>query len=153
MDLVLSVCGLYLNLRRYLVQTSNSLGQSPCTVIAYMMSTCNGGREFFFFFFLFFFNCRTLVVLISLSFAEYLLWPLQPTWVYFGPSGTDNANLCECSTVGYSLFSACGACQEQEWITCDHIMFAFFNPSTSDLSVIRWSQWVTNCTKTMPPSS
>lgn len=32
------------------VQTFNSLGQNPCTVLAYMMSTCNGGREFFSFF-------------------------------------------------------------------------------------------------------
>ncbi|KAI0275677.1 hypothetical protein BGY98DRAFT_44273 [Russula aff. rugulosa BPL654] len=87
--------------------TANSLGQDPCTVVAYMMSTCNGG--------------------------QYSLWPLQPTWVYFGPSGTDNSDLCECSTVGYSLFSACAACQEQDWIT--------------------WSEWVTNCTKIMPPSS
>lgn len=87
--------------------TFNSLGQNPCTVLGHMMSTCNGG--------------------------QYTVFQLQPGWVYFGPSGIDNANLCECSTVGYSLYSACGACQEQEWVT--------------------WSQWVTNCTKTLPPSS
>ncbi|KAN0119096.1 hypothetical protein V8E52_004543 [Russula decolorans] len=87
--------------------TFNSLGQNPCTILAYMMSTCNGG--------------------------QYTVFQLQSGWVYFGPSGIDNANLCECSTVGYSLYSACGACQEQEWVT--------------------WSQWVTNCTKTLPPSS
>ena len=31
----------------YCIQTFNSLGQSPCTVTAYMMATCNGGSEFF----------------------------------------------------------------------------------------------------------
>jgi hypothetical protein len=31
------------------VQTYNSAGQSPCTVTAYLMATCDGGREFFLF--------------------------------------------------------------------------------------------------------
>jgi hypothetical protein len=31
------------------VQAFNSLGQSPCDVTAFMMSTCWGGRQFFFF--------------------------------------------------------------------------------------------------------
>ncbi|KAF8491362.1 hypothetical protein F5888DRAFT_1736763 [Russula emetica] len=82
--------------------TFNSLGQNLCTVLAYMISTCNGG--------------------------EFTVFQLQSGWVYFGPSGIDNANLCECS-----LYSACGACQQQKWVT--------------------WSQWVTNCTRTLPPSS
>jgi hypothetical protein len=85
-----------------------------------MMSTCNGGREFFLFF-----NCPHVLI----SFAEYTVFQLQPGWVYFGPSGIDNANLCECSTVGYSLYSACGACQEQEWVTYDHIVSTFSIPS------------------------
>ena len=31
----------------YCIQSFNSVGQSPCTVIGYMMGTCNGGCEFF----------------------------------------------------------------------------------------------------------
>ena len=43
--------------------------------------------------------------------------PLLPGEEYFGPSGVDNSNLCKCSTVAYSLVSACAACQDAEWIT------------------------------------
>jgi hypothetical protein len=35
------------NLVIHYAQAFNSAGQSPCTVIAYMMGTCDGGREFF----------------------------------------------------------------------------------------------------------
>ncbi|KAF8465590.1 hypothetical protein DFH94DRAFT_354245 [Russula ochroleuca] len=87
--------------------TFNSLTQSPCTVIVNLMATCDGGK--------------------------YTLSPLAPGYVYYGPYGVADADLCYCNTVGYSLFSACGACQGQEWIT--------------------WSEWVTNCTKVLPPSS
>ncbi|KAI0270215.1 hypothetical protein BGY98DRAFT_1190076 [Russula aff. rugulosa BPL654] len=86
----------------------NSLGQNACMVAALMMSTCDAG-----------------------SFA---VGPLQPGESYPGPSGTDNSNLCKCSTVGYSLISACTGCQGERWIRY-------------------WSEYVTNCTKTLPPSS
>ena len=65
------------------------------------------------------------ILFFSYVFAEYTVFQLQSGWVYFGPSGIDNANLCECSTVGYSLYSACGACQVDQWVTCDHIVFTF----------------------------
>ncbi|KAH9991387.1 hypothetical protein BJV77DRAFT_539475 [Russula vinacea] len=89
--------------------TFNSLTQSPCTVIVNMMATCSGGK--------------------------YSLSPLLPGSVYYGPYRTGDADtdLCYCNTVGYSLFSACGACQGHQWIT--------------------WSEWVTNCTNTLPPPS
>ncbi|KAH9991392.1 hypothetical protein BJV77DRAFT_539661 [Russula vinacea] len=87
--------------------TFNSLGQSPCTVTAYMMATCNGGK--------------------------YRFPSLSPGYLYYGPEGADDSNLCYCNSVAYSLFSACGACQGEGWIS--------------------WSEWVTNCTKTLPPPS
>ncbi|KAF8465587.1 hypothetical protein DFH94DRAFT_354215 [Russula ochroleuca] len=84
----------------------NSIGQSPCTVLANLMSTCSGG--------------------------QFTLMPLLPNYTYPDPTSTA-ANLCYCSTVGYSLFSACALCQEGQWTD--------------------WSTWVTNCTRTMPPTS
>jgi len=85
---------------------NNSLNQNPCEVAAYMEGTCNQG--------------------------VFTVDPLLPGNEYFGPSGVDNSNLCKCSTVAYSLVSACAACQEAEWIT--------------------WSEWVTNCTKVFETS-
>ncbi|KAF8497750.1 hypothetical protein F5888DRAFT_1694492, partial [Russula emetica] len=38
-----------------------------------------------------------------------------------------------CSTIGYSLLSACDGCQGSDWIS--------------------WTKYAYNCTKTMPPSS
>ncbi|KAH9976940.1 hypothetical protein BJV77DRAFT_1053249 [Russula vinacea] len=84
----------------------NSANQSPCTVLANLMSTCSGG--------------------------QYTLMPLQPNYTYPGATSAA-ANLCYCSTVGYSLFSACAFCQEGFWVD--------------------WSTWVTNCSRTMPPTS
>ncbi|KAI0275685.1 hypothetical protein BGY98DRAFT_935629 [Russula aff. rugulosa BPL654] len=59
--------------------TFNSIGQSPCTVAAYMLGTCFGGN--------------------------YTLAPLPPGDTYSGPT-LETSNPCECSTVGYSLISA-----------------------------------------------
>jgi hypothetical protein len=52
---------------------------------------------------------------------------------YLGPSSTDASDLCQCNTVTYSLMSACGACQGRFWIS--------------------WSDYSSNCAKTLPPSS
>ncbi|KAI0275611.1 hypothetical protein BGY98DRAFT_48501 [Russula aff. rugulosa BPL654] len=82
----------------------NSLGQNPCLIVAYMMSTCNGGT--------------------------FTVEALTPGQNYIGPSGQDDSNLCKCSTIVYSLISACDACQGSNWIS--------------------WSQFVTNCSKTEP---
>jgi hypothetical protein len=82
----------------------NSLNQDPCKVAATMLGTCNGNT--------------------------FTIGPLQPGYSYYGPSGVDDSNLCKCSTVGYSLLSACGGCQGASWIT--------------------WSEYAFNCTKTLP---
>ncbi|KAF8463026.1 hypothetical protein DFH94DRAFT_481974 [Russula ochroleuca] len=84
----------------------NSLNQDPCKVAATMLGTCNGGT--------------------------FTITPLQQGYLYYGPSGIDDSNLCKCSTVGYSLLSACGGCQGQTWVT--------------------WSEYSFNCTRTLPPS-
>jgi hypothetical protein len=49
-------CDLYL-IRWPCIQTFNSIGQSPCTVTAYMLATCNFGCEIF--------NCLRVWVLSS----------------------------------------------------------------------------------------
>ncbi|KAF8497760.1 hypothetical protein F5888DRAFT_1694652 [Russula emetica] len=89
------------------VQSFNSLGQSACTIAAFMMSTCNAG--------------------------SFTVDPLQPGYSYTGPGGTDDSNLCTCSTVVYSLISACAGSQGEDWIS--------------------WSEYVTNCANILPPSS
>ena len=43
--------------------------------------------------------------------------PLSPGGMYIGPSSPDSWAWCKCSTVAYSLLSACGACQGGSWYT------------------------------------
>ncbi|KAH9955848.1 hypothetical protein BC827DRAFT_827384 [Russula dissimulans] len=87
--------------------TFNSLGQNACTVAAYLMATCSGG--------------------------SFTISSLMPGYTYSGPSGPDDSNLCKCSTVAYSLISACDACQGSSWIS--------------------WDEYTSNCTSTEPPST
>jgi len=88
--------------------TFNSLSQDPCIVTAYMMATCDNGA--------------------------YTLGPPVSGYSEYGaPGGSSASDLCYCNTVGYSLWSACAACQGYTWMP--------------------WSEWITNCTKTLPPSS
>jgi len=67
----------------------NSLGQSPCLVVAYLAAVCNNGA-------------------FSIS-------PLLPQHSYLGPNGPDNGDTCKCNTVAYNLISACDACQGESW--------------------------------------
>ncbi|KAG1832053.1 hypothetical protein EV424DRAFT_82267 [Suillus variegatus] len=77
---------------------NNSLQQNPCVVASYLESVCNGG--------------------------DFSISPLPPDTHYAAPTVAE-ANLCECSTVTYSLVSACGACQNATYLT--------------------WSSWSYNC--------
>ncbi|KAJ3509629.1 hypothetical protein NLJ89_g5122 [Agrocybe chaxingu] len=77
----------------------SSTGQSPCEIAAELGGVCSGG--------------------------QFSLLPLDPGFVYLGPN-QDNANSCRCSSVYYSLLSACALCQ--------------------DRSFIRWSAYNSNCT-------
>ncbi|KAH9955175.1 hypothetical protein BGW80DRAFT_375566 [Lactifluus volemus] len=86
--------------------TFNSIGQSPCEVAAFLRSTCFGG--------------------------SYTLQPLSQGSTYPGPPSPDSP--CGCTTVLYSLLSACDACQGDPWLT--------------------WTYYSTNCTSgPVSPSS
>jgi len=78
--------------------TSNSHGQTPCQVASSLLAICNNG--------------------------PFPIEPLPDSSLYLGPSLQD-ANACQCSTVTYSLMSACGACQGQTYLS--------------------WSVWSENC--------
>jgi len=102
--------------------TFNSLGQNPCTVAAYLMSTCNGG--------------------------SFTIKSLAPGHHYTGPSDYDDADSCMCNTVTYSLLSACAACQGEEWIwwpkytyNCTNVLPAssFPNPVPDGTHVPYWA--------------
>jgi hypothetical protein len=61
-----------------------------------------------------FFLCLHVQALWPHLFAEFDFNALPPGHVYGGPQGgSQNTNLCLCSTVGYSLYSACAACQRK----------------------------------------
>lgn len=79
----------------------NSLGQSPCIVASALAGVCVGG--------------------------QFTLSPLAPDYVYLGPS-VSTANSCRCSSVYYSLLSACANCQGRNFL--------------------RWSAYDGNCTTT-----
>ncbi|TFK42438.1 hypothetical protein BDQ12DRAFT_274708 [Crucibulum laeve] len=78
----------------------NNLGQSPCEVASRLGGLCSATDTF-------------------------NITQLQTGFVYIGPS-LNNANECVCSTVFYSMLSACAACQEKNWL--------------------RWSTYKINCT-------
>ncbi|KAH9059771.1 hypothetical protein EDB87DRAFT_742134 [Lactarius vividus] len=70
--------------------STNSLGQNPCNVAAYLEATCGSGL--------------------------FKIDPLPQGSLYRGPN-VNQSNLCECNSVVYSLVSACGACQgSAQWI-------------------------------------
>jgi hypothetical protein len=97
----------------YCSQSFNSLGQNPCTVAAYLMSTCNGRCEH---------SSSPLCPYIFepcrlISFSAFTIKELAPGYHYTGPGRYDDTDLCKCNTVTYSLLSACVACQGEEWIS------------------------------------
>jgi len=79
--------------------TYNSLGQSPCVMTAWLGGVCNAGV----------FNVP----------------PLESGLVYLGPTA-GSANGCRCSSVFYSLISACALCQSEQYL--------------------RWTPYQENCT-------
>ncbi|KAF5357921.1 hypothetical protein D9756_001430 [Leucocoprinus leucothites] len=103
-----------------LTWTYNSLSQSPCEVAANLAGVCNGG--------------------------VFTLDSLDPGFVYLGPSKIV-ANSCRCSTVYYSMLSACAACQGNSWIgwaqysaNCTTVYDAKFpQPFPSGITVPAWA--------------
>ncbi|KAH9956714.1 hypothetical protein BC827DRAFT_1385884 [Russula dissimulans] len=80
----------------------NSLGQTPCEVTAYLVGVCTGD--------------------------VFLIPPIGSVPFYFGPDTQLESDAgCLCTTLVYSLFSACGACQGSAWM--------------------KWSQWSYNCSE------
>ncbi|KDR71524.1 hypothetical protein GALMADRAFT_229495 [Galerina marginata CBS 339.88] len=87
----------------------NSLNQSPCDIAAFLASVCIN--------------------------QPFILQPLQPGFEYFGPPA-GLGNPCRCSTVYYSLLSACSVCQLASFIrwtdyetNCSTVFSQVFNPS------------------------
>ncbi|TEB26544.1 hypothetical protein FA13DRAFT_1019152 [Coprinellus micaceus] len=78
--------------------TFNSRQQSPCVVGSALAGACVGG--------------------------DFTLTALQPDYVYLGPS-VSAATPCRCSSVYYSMLSACATCQGNNFI--------------------RWGRYSTNC--------
>ncbi|KAI9571583.1 hypothetical protein HD554DRAFT_2302235 [Boletus coccyginus] len=65
---------------------SNSKGQNPCVVSAYLEGACNDG--------------------------QFTVAPLPTSAHYAGPHA-DESNQCQCSSVTYNTISACGLCQDR----------------------------------------
>ncbi|KAG1891137.1 hypothetical protein F4604DRAFT_1913950 [Suillus subluteus] len=78
---------------------NNSLGQDPCLVAAYLQSACEATT----------------------------IDPLPPGYIYAAPSAA-LANPCACSTVTYSMLSACADCQNATYLN--------------------WTSWSLSCTQT-----
>ncbi|KZP08341.1 hypothetical protein FIBSPDRAFT_874621 [Athelia psychrophila] len=85
------------------VWMENSLGQNPCTMATIAQDACGGTWNI-------------------LPFPP----PAQAAGYYYPGSTDASKSTCMCSTVTYSLFSACGICQNGSFAT--------------------WPQWTTNCT-------
>ncbi|KAH7889385.1 hypothetical protein F5I97DRAFT_1843920 [Phlebopus sp. FC_14] len=82
---------------------TNSKGQNPCLVSAYLQGACNDG--------------------------QFTVDALPPNTHYVGPDASEQ-NGCQCSTVTYSMISACGVCQNR--------------------TIISWSSWDFNCSTYYP---
>ncbi|KAF8524012.1 hypothetical protein JB92DRAFT_1495761 [Gautieria morchelliformis] len=109
LDLVAIIVGIALSIYIFPCQTTNATcitdfwtynqeQQSPCLVAAALQSACNGGK--------------------------WSVPALASDQAYGGPKMGESSP-CQCSTVVYSVFSACAACQG-----------ALVNP---------WTDWMTNC--------
>ncbi|KAF8892475.1 hypothetical protein BD779DRAFT_1670173 [Infundibulicybe gibba] len=92
----------------YIVQAFNSLNQSPCVIAEFLGGVCNSG--------------------------VFTIPALGPTDVYLGPT-KETSTACRCSSVFYSVVSACAFCQLNDFL--------------------KWSVYSTNCTspsvQTFPP--
>ena len=88
------------------IQSYNSLDQNPCTVGAYLLSTCYNGSK------LFQNLCTVCTAHVSLP-AAFNVPPLGDYVAYAGPSErkVSEAGPCWCNTVLYNLLSACSECQ------------------------------------------
>ncbi|KAF8339331.1 hypothetical protein F5887DRAFT_977398 [Amanita rubescens] len=86
----------------------NAQGQSPCYVAEQLADVCNPGGV-------------TLV-------------PLDAGVIYYGPE-LNQTSYCECSSIFYSLVSACAACQDRGWLN-----WSDFSQNCSRPTVSTWVQ-------------
>ena len=85
------------------IQTENIRDQSPCLVAAYLMGACQpDGRKLRY-------KCR-----LTSNQVRHVEWMVdnlpELNLTYAGPAA-DQADLCTCSSVSYSMVSACAWCQ------------------------------------------
>ncbi|KAK0197014.1 hypothetical protein F5146DRAFT_24758 [Armillaria mellea] len=85
----------------------NGCDQTPCEVAAYLISQCTD--------------------------EPFTLDPLPADTHYAGPTSPQDSNECECSSVVYSLVSACAGCQNRNWqnwdvwrTNCSNIYYSVF---------------------------
>jgi len=104
---------------------NNSKSQSPCLVAAYLESACSDGSESFIhsIYAPYIVLCYTLLI-IPLDWEV----PELPEGAHYSGPTKLQVNPCQCSTVTYSMISACSICQ---------------NRTESP-----WSSWSLNCTTT-----
>ncbi|KAJ6502357.1 hypothetical protein C8R45DRAFT_976369 [Mycena sanguinolenta] len=98
----------------------NNYQQNPCQVAAYLGGVCEAKSEF-------------------------VIVPLGPGQYYPGPS-LEQSNPCRCSSVLYSLLSACAVCQSRDflsWSTYHHNCSTVYSGFTGDIpastSVAAWA--------------
>ncbi|KAJ7905711.1 hypothetical protein B0H14DRAFT_22212 [Mycena olivaceomarginata] len=98
----------------------NVYQQDPCTVAAYLVRVCDAGPEF---------------VVPALGPGEY----------YPGPS-LQKSNPCRCSSVLYSLLSACAVCQSRQYLSwstyhrnCSSVYSNFTGDIPAVTSVAAWA--------------
>ncbi|KAF8736920.1 hypothetical protein AX14_013737 [Amanita brunnescens Koide BX004] len=99
----------------------NSKGQSPCEVVEDLATACDPNG--------------------------FTLQPISPGTSYNGPGPGQN-NTCHCTSIFYSLISACAACQDGSWTTwteylqnCSSFVYlsVYPKPIPPDTSVPHWA--------------
>ena len=103
-------------------QSINALGQNPCLVAAFLESAC-GTRTFSLHFLS---GESTMAFYLATNIPAI---PDVPGDHYLGPNATE-ADPCRCSSVTYSMISACAGCQNRtytDWLTwnenCPEVSF------------------------------
>ena len=109
------------------LQTFNTLNQSPCDVAASLAAVCSPtGREH---------SLAYIWPVILLEHAGFNLDPLPSGYVYAGPR-TESATSCRCSSVFYSMLSACGYCQSRNYQKWEFWCMWDFSSTTYRLSTL-----------------
>jgi hypothetical protein len=122
------------------LQADNSKGQSPCLVAAYLASVCDDGCTQF---------ALKAEAVASRNFTVFLV-PALPNELssYQGPT-VAQANQCGCSSVFYSLLSACAECQSGKILTYAQVslgrLFYLLKYRAS------WSAFKANCNTVYVP--